>query len=252
MGQLAYVGAELDLFAAAARWKSYLRDRMAPYLGPEVLEVGAGFGGTTRYLCDGRRARRWVCLEPDPTLAGRVVESVGRGDLPPCCEAVVGTVDDLPAGPAFDAILYVDVLEHIEDDAGEVARAAPLLRPGGHLVALSPAHPWLFTPFDAAVGHHRRYTRRTLAALAPAGALEPVRLEYLDAVGLLASLGNKLLLRRSMPGPAQIAAWDRLMVPLSRRVDPLLGRSLGKSVLGIWRRAAAGDPASLHDRAPLG
>ena len=236
MARLAYVGTELDLFSAATHWKSYLRDRIAPYLGPEVLEVGAGFGGTTRFLCDGQQARRWVCLEPDPALADRVVESVGKGDLPPCCEASVGTVDDLGAGPAFDAILYIDVLEHIEDDAAEVARAAPLLRPGGHLIALSPAHPWLYTPFDRAIGHFRRYTKRTLAALATGAGLEPVRLDYLDAVGLLASLGNKLLLRRSMPKPSQIAAWDKGMVPLSRLIDPILGRSLGKSVMAVWRR----------------
>jgi hypothetical protein len=39
-----------------------------------------------------------------------------------------------------------------------------------------------------------------------------------------------------MPSAVQIAAWDRLMVPLSRRLDPLIGHSLGKTVIGIWTR----------------
>ena len=54
-----YVGDELDLFSEARRWKAYFRRRILPYLGAEVLEVGAGLGGTTRALCRGTEAR-WV------------------------------------------------------------------------------------------------------------------------------------------------------------------------------------------------
>ena len=61
--------------------------------------------------------------------------------------------------------------------------------------------------------------------------LEPVRLCYLDSIGLFASLGNRLLLQSAMPKPSQIAFWDRVLVRMSRLVDPLLGYSAGKSVL---------------------
>jgi SAM-dependent methyltransferase len=229
-----YVGTELDLFAAATTWKSYVRSQVASSLGRDVLEVGAGHGGTTRVLCHSG-VDRWTCLEPDPALAGRLARSIAAGELPTCCRVVVGTLDDLGEGPSFDTLLYMDVLEHIEDDRAEMARAAARLRPGGRLIVLAPAHQWLFTPFDRAIGHHRRYTRRTLRAVAPEGlALE--RLAYLDSVGLLASLGNRLVLRSARPGARQVAAWDRLMVPLSRVVDPLLGHAAGKSVLGIWTK----------------
>ena len=229
-----YVGDELDLFAAATNWKSYFRRRLLPYLGRSVLEVGAGFGGTTRLLCQGD-FDRWVCLEPDAALAGRLADAVRRGELPACCRPEVGTIAQIPEGPDFDTVLYMDVLEHIEDDAGEVARAAKRLRPGGHVIALSPAHQWLFTPFDEAIGHFRRYTRKTFGALKSPD-LDVVRLDYLDSVGMLASLGNRLVLNRSMPNPKQISAWDKLMVPVSKVVDPILGYSLGKSVFAVWRK----------------
>ena len=231
---ITYAGTELDLFASATRWKDYLRARIAPYLGRDVLEVGAGMGGTTRALCRGDH-RRWACLEPDPTLADRLRERIESGDLPPCCSVVAATLAEDRDPSTFDAVLYVDVLEHIEDDVSEMERAADRLRQGGFLVAIAPAHPFLFTPFDAAIGHFRRYTRATLAAIGPSG-LDLVRVDYLDSVGLLASLGNRLLLRRSMPGPWQVAAWDRAMVPLSRAIDPVLGHRLGKSVMAVWRR----------------
>jgi hypothetical protein len=58
----------------------------------------------------------------------------------------------------------------------------------------------------------------------------------LDSLGLLASAANKLLLRRSTPTLANIRFWDRVFIPASRRVDPLLRHRLGRSLLAVWRR----------------
>lgn len=229
-----YIGSELELFQAATNWKSYFRSRLAPYLGEEVLEVGAGLGGTTRLLCRGG-VKRWVCLEPDAQLAVQLGQAIGAGDLPPCCEMVLGTLAQVEGGQLFDTLLYIDVLEHIEDDGEEVVRAARCLKPGGRLIVLAPAHGWLYTPFDQSIGHYRRYTRKSLAALTPDD-LELVRLAYLDAVGLIASLGNRLVLHSSMPNRRQIIIWDKFMIPLSRIIDPILGYRVGKSVLGVWRK----------------
>src|SRR5262249_4352281 len=134
-------------------------------------------------------------------------------------------------------ILYIDVLEHIQDDAGELQKAVRYLKGGGHIIVLAPAHQWLYTPFDQAIGHFRRYTKTSLAALTPEYT-EIVRLVYLDAIGLFASLGNRLFLKRSMPTARHVASWDKLMVPLSRLIDPLLGYAVGKSVLAIWQKKA--------------
>jgi SAM-dependent methyltransferase len=240
MTEFAYVGTELDLFAGATVWKGYIRDQIRPYLGSDVLEVGAGLGGSTKAFCRGDE-RRWVGLEPDPALAGRLEAEIRSGALPKCCEARVGTLADLAPSETFDTILYMDVLEHIEDDRGEVARASAVLRPGGHIIALSPAHQWLFTPFDRAIGHYRRYDRRGFGALKRDG-LETVRLVYLDSIGFFASLANKLVLRSASPTASQIAFWDRALVRLSKVVDPILGHSAGKSVLAIWRKPPAPFP----------
>ncbi len=70
----------------------------------------------------------------------------------------------------------------------------------------------------------------------PSGARGSSRLRYLDSIGILASLGNQLFLRRSIPTPGQISLWDGVMVRLSRLVDPLLLYSVGKSVLAVWQK----------------
>ena len=100
---------------------------------------------------------------------------------------------------------------------------------------LAPAHQFLFTPFDQAVGHFRRYSKTTLLETAPRS-LHIERLAYLDSLGALASLGNRFLLQSDMPRIRHIKVWDGILVPLSRILDPLMRYSIGKSVLAIWRK----------------
>jgi 2-polyprenyl-3-methyl-5-hydroxy-6-metoxy-1,4-benzoquinol methylase len=234
---IAYAGSELELFQHAKNWKAYYNRLLAPFLGAEVLEVGAGLGGTTALICSGAQTR-WVSLEPDPRLAGNIRAMLLAGSLPPCCEVVVGTTEALPPLPRFDSVLYIDVLEHIADDAAELRRAAALLRDGGHLIVLAPAHMRLFTPFDAAIGHHRRYDRAMLNAVMPPG-FRTVSSRYLDSAGTLLSLANRLLLRAPMPTRRQLAIWDNLVIPVSRVLDPLLGYRVGKSLLDVRRKVPA-------------
>ncbi len=241
-GGMAYIGNELPLFAKATRWKSYFGASLAPFVRGDVLEVGAGFGGTTPFLVN-PSVRRWTALEPDAELAGQLHDHVRKAGMAIELRVQVGTLQDLAAGSRFDSITYIDVLEHIEHDSEELAGAASFLRPGGHLVVLSPAYPWLFSEFDRAVGHYRRYTRRSLRTVGPAN-LVPTKFYYLDAVGVAASLANRLLLRQSAPTLAQVEFWDRRIVPVSRVVDRFLFHGCGRSVIGVWRKT---DGSSHHD-----
>jgi SAM-dependent methyltransferase len=230
----AYPGSELAIFEQATRWKAYVGRQLAPFLHGDVLEVGAGLGGTTSFLVS-PRVSSWSCLEPDPALAAAIERKIAAASLPPSCSCVVGDVAGLDPERRFDAIVYIDVLEHVEDDRAELARAACHLRAGGHLIVLGPAHAWLFSPFDAAIGHFRRYARATLRELEPDGLVE-VASRYLDAAGLLASAGNRMLLRSAEPSEAQVHFWDRWLVPVSERVDGILGHRFGKSLLGVWQK----------------
>jgi 2-polyprenyl-3-methyl-5-hydroxy-6-metoxy-1,4-benzoquinol methylase len=229
MSEFNYIGSELDIFEQARHWKAYWGDRIKPFVKGDVLEVGAGIGANTRALT-GLGFRSWLCLEPDCALAGQI-----KLPSPDRHEVAVGTVADL-GGRTFDTILYADVLEHIEHDRREMELALARLKPGGVMLVLSPAHPSLFTAFDEAVGHYRRYTIDSLRKVAPKGTRE-VKMEYLDSVGVLASLANRMLLGSSQPTLKQIHTWDTFMIPCSRVLDPLCRFRLGKSVLGAWQRA---------------
>jgi SAM-dependent methyltransferase len=230
-----YVGEELDLFAHAVNWKKYWAGKIAPYLGPRVLEVGAGTGTNTPLLASDRQDY-WLCLEPDGALVSRLRAVVEKlPNRPKKLDVMTGDTRNIAPHARFDSVLYIDVLEHIEADKEETARAFGLLAPGGYLVVLSPAHQFLYSPFDKGIGHFRRYSRRTLRDAGPPDT-RPVRLFYLDAVGFAASLANRVMLRQSLPTVTQIKFWDSYLVRSSLLVDPLLGHNFGKTVVGIWQK----------------
>jgi SAM-dependent methyltransferase len=233
-----YVGSELDLFAKVRHWKLYWSQQIRPFLAGDILEVGAGMGSNTPFLDSGDRGR-WVCLEPDPQLAAQITKDLNQTTGHYTYETMCSTLQALDASQQFDTIIYIDVLEHIENDREELKMAASHLRPGGRIIALSPAHQWLFTPFDAAVGHFRRYNRSMLRSISPVS-LRLDKLIFLDSVGLTASLANLLLLRQAMPNPAQLQFWDQWLIPLSRVLDKVLRYAVGKSILAIWRKPSRG------------
>lgn len=232
-----YAGNELELFAQARNWKDYWSKYISKYVGRNVLDVGAGMGATAHLLAR-PSMDRWVALEPDADLARQIAGDVESGQLPTICDVRIGTTESLANDERFDTIIYADVLEHIENDREELERAARHLTPNGHIIVLAPAHQWLFTAFDEAVGHFRRYDRASLRRAGPVS-LTLVKMNYLDSVGVLASSANRFLLRSDDPSLNQIKVWDRLMVPISRCIDPVLGRSVGKSIVGVWRKPGA-------------
>ena len=235
-----YVGSELDLFALATNWKEYWVARIRPYLRGRVVEIGAGIGSNTVALAS--PADDWTCVEPDARLVERLERRIA--EIGPRVRVIRGTNADIHDSDPFDCAIYIDVLEHIEDDRTELARTAALLRPGGRLIVLAPAHQFLFSPFDASIGHFRRYSRSTLLAAAPPG-LAVERAFYLDSVGAIASAANRLALRQSMPTAGQLRFWDSVLIPASRVLDPMLGYHVGKSVVAVWTRtstARAGTP----------
>ncbi len=227
-----YIGEELDLFQHAQNWKRYYAGMLRPYVRGRVLDAGCGMGVNAEYLLNDK-VTSYTFLEPDGALLDQVPTHVTTPKLKEA-ERVRGTTSDI-ASRRFDTILYLDVIEHIEDSKGEVRRAYNLLEPGGHLLIVVPAFNFLYSPFDEAIGHYRRYDKGILKDELPPE-LERITTRYLDSLGMLMSLGNKFLLKQSEPKLKQILFWDRNVVPLSRIADKVLFHSFGRSLLSISRK----------------
>jgi hypothetical protein len=177
----------------------------------------------------------WVCLEPDAALAKDLEATLAANPSPVATRVVVGDIGALDPAERFDCILYIDVLEHIEDDTGELARATRFLAKGGALVVLCPAFQVLFSAMDTALGHFRRYTARSLVAVFPRE-LRRREVFYLDSLGMVASLANKFVLRQDAPGGGQVKFWDGFIIPISRVLDRLVAFSAGRSVIAVFSK----------------
>jgi SAM-dependent methyltransferase len=229
-----YPGEELALFEKAIHWKQYFSSLIRPYIKNEVLEPGAGLGSNTVLLNNGS-AMQWLLLEPDISMSILLEKKVLDGELPPNCRIIPGNIAQLNETQQFDTIIYIDVLEHVENDKKEIQTVSQYLKPEGHLIVLAPAFLFLYSPFDKAIGHYRRYNKKRLKALIPAS-LAPIRLCYLDSTGFLLSMTNRLLLRQKYPTKKQVYFWDNYLIPVSRIVDRILIYSFGKTILGIWKK----------------
>jgi SAM-dependent methyltransferase len=141
---------------------------------------------------------------------------------------------------SVDAIVCLDVLEHLDDDAGLVRCFYDILPPGGTLFVKVPACPWLFGSLDEESDHRRRYTRKGLVAVVQAAGFDVRAARYMNVVGVLPYfVKGRLLKRRSTLSNSFTSAqlgWIKRSIGLFRFVDRLTGPPVGQSVVLVARR----------------
>ena len=200
----------------APNYNAWLLERARPYIGPRVLDVGAGIGTFTVELAV--LAEDVVALEPDPEEAGVLRARFADDDRVSVLQC---TAAELPADePQFDAAICFNVLEHVREDVDALRAIHTRLRPGGHLLLLVPAHPALYGETDRAVDHVRRYDGPTLRRSVDAAGFELVELRHVNPVGAVGWAVSSRLLRRSEVPAGPLALYDRL-VPLFKALDRL-------------------------------
>lgn len=94
---------------------------------------------------------------------------------------------------SVDALVMLNVLEHIEDDVGALKNALKLLKPGGSLVIEVPAGPHLYDAYDAELHHFRRYSATELKHKLNEAGFRAVRQSHLGFVLYPAFVAVKLL-----------------------------------------------------------
>ena len=228
--EIKYPGNELDLFAKAKNWKKYWSKKVKPHINGKVLEIGAGIGQNNIFLHNSK-VSSWTCVEPDYYLYQKI-NTAKEQKHSLIDRSILGTLKDVPV-EKFDCILYIDVLEHIENDQKEILDCIPYLNEGAKIITLSPAYNQLFSNFDRSLGHFRRYNTNSLKAL-QARELKLIEIKYLDSMGLCLNLANRFILKSSLPTKKQIFFWDKIIVPISLLLDFILYYKIGKSVIGIY------------------
>ena len=145
-----YPGKELENFDKAHFWRNYVYLIIKKFIGKKILEVGAGIGGfAITYIKDDLNV---TLSEIDNTNYQTLKKKFSSQKNVKVENKLIDQFSE-----TFDTILYPSVLEHIEDDKGEILNALGKLTDGGYLIICVPAHNYMYSNFDKEIGHFRRY-----------------------------------------------------------------------------------------------
>jgi SAM-dependent methyltransferase len=216
-------------FAARRRLVERVTERWLPRCDEPFVDLGCGTGSLVSALEDG--GRRAVGIDRRPEGLAALVR------VRPSARVVRGDVERIPLrSRSVAAAFLLDVLEHVEDDEA-LCETRRVLADDGWLVATVPALPWLWSHRDAAAGHRRRYTARSLRDVLERGRFRVVDLGYHHALLVPLLAVTRRLGRRDErwrdaeddpagPVNALLGAVCRVETALSRVVRWPIGSSL--------------------------
>ncbi len=224
-----YHGTELEAFDKAHIWRKYIYYLIKKFLSKDILEVGAGIGSfTNNYISEEKN----ITLTDPDTYNSKVLKEkfLNKNNI----KVFKCFVDEVNS--TFDNILYLNVLEHIEDDVGELNKALKKLKNKGTIIVLVPAHQKLYGNLDKAVGHFKRYDMEFFKNVKLDNAIVE-KLYYLDCTGYFLYFINKIFFKEEVyPSNLKIFIWDKIFTPVTIILDKIIGYKFGKNIMCVIRK----------------
>jgi SAM-dependent methyltransferase len=217
--------------AGAVNYRGALLREFAAALRGRVLEIGAGVGQLSASLAAAPGVDRLLSVEPNPAFCATFRR------LHPDLALKEGTIDDVEDPPDWDALVSINVLEHVREDGVELARfRARLAARRGALCLFVPAREELYSPLDADFGHVRRYGRAGLRRRLEDAGFEIERLHYFNWIGYFAWWWNFRLWKRRRFDPGAVAWFDRYVFPVVNACERRVARPpFGQSLVAVAR-----------------
>ena len=224
MDKIFYDGWELEYFDKAYNFRNYQFELVKKFIKGTVAEVGPGNGTFLKYYLP--LANKIDLFEPSKNFL------INLNKIKDSKINIINKNFEINKN-CYDTILYLDVLEHIENDKREVQIAFESLKKGGTLVINVPAFQHLYSKFDKDIGHFRRYSKKTLRSLTNNIGFSRTKLIYFDSIGYLLSIGSKFITKDYFNNfDKKIKVWDSL-IPFSKFIDFLMLNRFGKSLIMV-------------------
>jgi hypothetical protein len=217
---------EFAALSVADNYRKALLNEFSPHLRGNVLEVGAGIGQITEALLANPNIKRCVSIEPHSTFYTQLLEKF------PGHSMVHGTIEDLKDDENWNALVSINVLEHIKDDERELKNYQNRLRKNsGVLCLFIPARMEIYSQLDRDFGHFRRYAKPELKQKLERAGFEVLRLRYYNLAGYFAWWLNFCVLKKRHFSAGSVRFFDRFIFPFvygfeSRICPPVVGQSL--------------------------
>jgi len=228
-----YVGHDLEAMSTTCNYPKWIRNVFRPYLHGKVAEVGAGSGNFTTFLLEDN-IESITAFEPCREMYVKLQRRFAGNSRIQMRNEFLASGPTAIAGE-FDAIVYNNVLEHVEDDGAELRAVHAALKPGGRVLIFVPAMSWLYSAFDRSVGHYRRYHKSQGARLLLDAGFHIETARYADIVGIVPwlicmRLFNGTRTRRNA------RLYDRIGVPITRVIDKLTNAPIGKNLILVGQK----------------
>lgn len=213
----------LESMSQAVWYNLWTLKKFLPHLSGDILEIGCGIGNFTNALT--KYGSVWaVDIEKEyieqtkKNTKGKA--NVGFGDI----EKGKYFFDK-----KFDTVICLNVLEHIKDDKRALKNLYSLLKKGGKLVLLVPAHQFLYGGIDEAIGHYRRYQKKSLNLMMKSLGFEIINVRSLNFLGALGWWYSSKLRNKSIVEEGKVKIFNiiaPLVLPLENIVEPPFGTSV--------------------------
>lgn len=207
----------LDGVKKARGFNRWMIKQITPYLGESILEAGCGIGNLTELLLT---RSQLTCVDNNSFYVDRITQRFGHLDNVAVINGDIAKLDKTVGAESVDTIVCLNVLEHIEDDCHTLENFFRVLQPGGNAIILVPAHPWLYTTMDKAVGHYRRYRSQELVEKIKAAGFEVASVRGFNRLGSLGWFVSGKLFRPTVPSSNLFKLFE-LLLPLAKIIERL-------------------------------
>ena len=234
--QQRYAADDLETIEEARRYGAHVFNLFRPFIGARVLEVGCGIGTMSRKLAE--IADEIVGIEPNANCVERI--EIAMREEPKFSLRACHLEDCDPAELAahrFDTVYCVNVLEHIHDDVAALRTFRDVILPEGRVLIFVPAVQAAYGPLDAELGHHRRYSKPTLARAFHAAGLDLVMLRYTNPIGLIGWMYNAHISKVRVHSVGQVKLFEQLIAPWALPLERLITPPIGLSLMAVGRRS---------------
>ena len=234
-----YPGRELESMVFAVNYHRWILQRLKPFLGRRIIEVGAGTGSLYELLLE-TRPESLMLLEPSANMFPRLVERLHDIDNDRVAQAHRCTLAD--ARTRFrgamrpDSIVYVNVLEHIENDEEELRTVHSVLPAGGCVLIFVPANQWLMGSIDRQFGHFRRYGLEELRRKCRSTGFAIRFSSHFDALGIIPWLLRYRVFQSDHMEPRAVRFYDRYVVPIAQAMERVIAPPIGKNIIVIGEK----------------
>lgn len=234
-----YVGKDLEAMDFAVNYHRWILSLIKPHLGEHLVEVGAGTGSFSEFLLE-TEPKTLSLVEPSEMFNQlKNKEFVVNQDSTQIItyQSIFSHISsDLHDRQSPDTIIYINVLEHIEDDEFELELVNKTLSDRGKIIIFVPALNFLFSEFDKQIGHFRRYTKSELIKKCKVANFEIKLAKYFDISGILPWFIKYKLLKSLNMESGAVQLYDRSVVPITKFLESMVTPPIGKNLLLIGEK----------------